>query len=183
MSQKKVDAYKQQKANRQKIIKKEKRILMLEKLAALVICIAAVCWVGYSVYGKITADKEEVVVDTALDVSALQDYVSNLNAEDTEEAVVTDVEEAAEDDAAEDETSDAAEEDAAEDETAEAAEEDAAEDESAEAAEDDAAEDETADAAEDDAAEDEAAEAAEEAAAEDEAADAAEAEPTKAAGK
>ena len=165
MSQKKVDAYKQQKANRQKIIKKEKRILMLEKLAALVICIAAVCWVGYSVYGKITADKEEVVVDTALDVSALQDYVSNLNAEDTEEAVVTDVEEATEEDA-EDETSDAAEEDAAEDETAEAA-------------EDDAAEDETADAAEDDAAEDEAAEAA----AEDEAADAAEAEPTKAAGQ
>ena len=170
MSQKKVDAYKQQKANRQKIIKKEKRILMLEKLAALVICIAAVCWVGYSVYGKITADKEEVVVDTALDVSALQDYVSNLNAEDTEEAVVTDVEEAAE-------------EDAAEDEPAEAAEEDAAEDETAEAAEDDAAEDETADAAEEAAAEDEAAEAAEEAAAEDEAADAAEAEPTKAAGK
>ena len=153
MSQKKVDAYKQQKANRQKIIKKEKRILMLEKLAALVICIAAVCWVGYSVYGKITADKEEVVVDTALDVSALQDYVSNLNAEDTEEAVVTDVEEAAEEDAAEDETAEAAEEDAAEDETAEAAEDDAAEDEAAEAA------------------------------AEDEAADAAEAEPTKAAGK
>lgn len=134
MSQKKVDAYKQQKANRQKIIKKEKRILMLEKLAALVICIAAVCWVGYSVYGKITADKEEVVVDTALDVSALQDYVSNLNAEDTEEAVVTDVEEATEEDA-EDETSDAAEEDAAEDETAEAAEDDAAEDEAADAAE------------------------------------------------
>ena len=148
MSQKKVDAYKQQKANRQKIIKKEKRILMLEKLAALVICIAAVCWVGYSVYGKIAADKEKVVVDTSLDVTALQDYVSDLNAEDTEEAVVTDVEDAAEEDAAEAETADAAEEDASEAETADAAEEDAVEADTADAAEEDAAEAEPTEAAE-----------------------------------
>ena len=51
MSQKKVDAYKAEKANREKIMKREKLILNLEKLAALVVCIVAVCWIGYSVYG------------------------------------------------------------------------------------------------------------------------------------
>ena len=35
MSQKKVDAYKAEKANREKIMKKEKRVLRLEKLIPL----------------------------------------------------------------------------------------------------------------------------------------------------
>ena len=41
MSQKKVDAYKAEKANREKIMKKEKLILTIEKLAALVACMVA----------------------------------------------------------------------------------------------------------------------------------------------
>ena len=49
MSQKKVDAYKAEKANREKIMKKKRAILNLEKLAALVVCIVAVCWIGYCV--------------------------------------------------------------------------------------------------------------------------------------
>ena len=57
MSQKKVDAYKAEKANREKIMKKEKLILTIEKLAALVACMVAVCWIGYSVYGKVTDRK------------------------------------------------------------------------------------------------------------------------------
>ena len=56
MSQKKVDAYKAEKANREKIMKKEKLILTIEKLAALVACMVAVCWIGYSVYGKVTEE-------------------------------------------------------------------------------------------------------------------------------
>lgn len=79
MSQKKVDAYKQQKANREKIMKKEKLVLRLEKLAALVVCLAAVCWVGYSVYDKATADQEEVRVETVMDTSALDNYISSLS--------------------------------------------------------------------------------------------------------
>lgn len=78
MSQKKVDAYKEQKANRAKILKKEKLILRLEKLAALAVCIAAVCWIGYSVYGKVTDGKEEVKVETVMDTSALDDYLSGI---------------------------------------------------------------------------------------------------------
>lgn len=78
MSQKKVDAYKEQKANRAKIMKKEKWTLRLEKLAALVVCIAVVCWIGFSVYGKVTDGKEEVKVETTMDTSALDDYLSGI---------------------------------------------------------------------------------------------------------
>ena len=78
MSEKKVDAYKEQKANRAKIMKKEKWTLRLEKLAALVVCIAVVCWIGFSVYGKVTDGKEEVKVETVMDTSALDDYLSGI---------------------------------------------------------------------------------------------------------
>ena len=49
MSQKKVDEYKKKKANRDKIMKKEKIALRLEKLAALIVGLAIVGWIGYSV--------------------------------------------------------------------------------------------------------------------------------------
>lgn len=78
MSQKKVDAYKKQKANRDKIIKHEKRVLLLEKLAALVICLVAVAWIGFSVYGKVTESQNSVVKETVIDTSALDDYQAGL---------------------------------------------------------------------------------------------------------
>lgn len=79
MSQKKVDAYKVQKANRDKIIKREKRILMLEKLVGIVVCLAAVAWIGFSVYGKVTESQEDIVQETVIDTSALDDYQANLS--------------------------------------------------------------------------------------------------------
>ncbi len=85
MSQKKVDAYKEQKANRQKIMKREKNILRLEKLGALAVCIVAVCWIGYSVYDKTTAsDNTGEQVVTEIDSSALDNYLSELSAEAAE---------------------------------------------------------------------------------------------------
>ncbi len=82
MSQKKVDAYKEQKANRQKILKREKMILRLEKLGALAVCIIAVCWLGYSVYDKATAvDNTGEKIVTEMDTSALDNYLSGLSAE------------------------------------------------------------------------------------------------------
>ena len=71
MSQKKVDAYKAEKANREKIMKKEKLILTMEKLAALVACMVAVCWIGYSVYGKVTEGQETVTTETVMDLSLI----------------------------------------------------------------------------------------------------------------
>ena len=84
MSQKKVDAYKAQKANREKIMKKEKLVLGLEKLAALVVCIVAVCWIGYSVYGKVTEGQEDVKVETVMDTSALDSYLNGITTTDAE---------------------------------------------------------------------------------------------------
>lgn len=81
MSQKKVDAYKAEKANREKIMKKEKLILTLEKLAALVLCIVAVCWIGYSVYGKVTEGQEDVKAETVMDTSALDSYLNGLSSD------------------------------------------------------------------------------------------------------
>lgn len=85
MSQKKVDAYKKEKANREKLIKKEKRILMLEKLVGIAVCAAVVCWIGFSVYSKAQDNKEVVVQETEIDTTALDEYLSSLNAEAAEE--------------------------------------------------------------------------------------------------
>lgn len=50
MSQAKVDQYKKDKANRQKIIKKQKRMHRLEMAAITLVCVLVVGWIGYSVY-------------------------------------------------------------------------------------------------------------------------------------
>lgn len=84
MSQKKVDAYKQEKANRQKIMKREKRVLRLEKIFALVVCVAAVAWIGYSVHDKVTEDQTTEQIVTEMNTSALDDYLTALNTEDAE---------------------------------------------------------------------------------------------------
>lgn len=81
MSQKKVDAYKKQKANREKLIKKEKRIFMIEKIIVLAVCVALVCWVGFSIYRKASDDKQQQVVDTQINLDALDDYIYSLDQE------------------------------------------------------------------------------------------------------
>lgn len=78
MSQKKVDAYKQRKFNREKIMKKEKMMLRLEKAIAVVVCLIAVVWIGASVYGKVTESQETTKVDTVMDTAALDDYLSSI---------------------------------------------------------------------------------------------------------
>ncbi len=86
MSQKKVDAYKEQKANRQKILKREKNILKLEKIGAAVVCVIAVCWIGYSVYDKtIAVDHTGEQIVTEMNSSAIDNYLAELSAETAEE--------------------------------------------------------------------------------------------------
>lgn len=80
MSQEKVDKYKEQKANRQKIMKRERRILRLEKAAVGLVALIAVCWIGYSAYGLVTKDETDSgVMTTEIDVSALSDYLVGLS--------------------------------------------------------------------------------------------------------
>ena len=79
MSQEKVDRYKKEKANRVKIQKKEKRVLFLEK------CAIAVGWIGYSAYNlamRPDPNEEQEVVTTEMDVTALNDYLAGLSAEE-----------------------------------------------------------------------------------------------------
>ena len=87
MSQKKVDQYKEQKANRKEIIKKEKRILLIEKIIGTVVVILAVVWVGFSIFNKVTekpASEEGQVIETTFNTSALDDYLDALQSEDAE---------------------------------------------------------------------------------------------------
>lgn len=84
MSQKKVDAYKQQKANRNKILKKEKMVRKLQKLAAVVLGVAVVCWIGLSVYGKYEEAQEAIVTEVEMDTTAIDNYISDVMME-TEE--------------------------------------------------------------------------------------------------
>ena len=87
MSQQKVDRYTKQKNNREKIQRREKWELRLEKLAIAVVCIAMVGWIGYSAYDLVTRedpDAEQEVVTTEMDVTALTDYLSSLSQTETE---------------------------------------------------------------------------------------------------
>ena len=82
MSQEKVDRYKEKKARRREIYKKEKRLLALEKFAGVLICAVLVVWVGYSVYGKITAVQNEKVQETVMDTAAIDNYLADLNSDE-----------------------------------------------------------------------------------------------------
>ena len=50
MSQAKVDRYKEEKANRKKVMRKEKIANRLCKCAVAVVAAALVVWIGYSAY-------------------------------------------------------------------------------------------------------------------------------------
>ncbi len=87
MSQKKVDMYKEQKANRKNIIKKEKRTALLEKVVGVLVLAAAIGWIGFSVHTKVT-DKGDVpaeVEETVVDMSALDNYLTGLEASEEAE--------------------------------------------------------------------------------------------------
>ena len=138
MSQKKVDAYKARKGQRSKADKKERMLFGLEMFAWAFICVVVVAWIGYSAYVKVAGTKAEVVQNTVLDTSALDNYISGI---DTDEDADTTEETADETDAAdttEDENAEAADDTTATEDTA---------DDSAETADDTAATEETGDSA------------------------------------
>ena len=138
MSQKKVDAYKARKSTRGRADKKEKMMFTLEMFAWAFICVVVVAWIGYSAYVKVTGTKAEVVQNTVLDTSALDNYISGI---DTDEDADTTEETADETDAAdttEDENAEVADDTTATEDTA---------DDSAETADDTAETEDTTDSA------------------------------------
>ena len=95
MSQKKVDAYKSKKLHRGKADKKEKVLFTLEMFAWAFICVVIISWIGYSAYVKVTGTKENVVQNTVMDTSALDNYMSSLTTDstDTEDSDSTEADE------------------------------------------------------------------------------------------
>lgn len=79
MSQKKVNQYKETKANRSKEQKKELFYDWLEKVVGVLVCVALVAWIGYSIYEKVEQKQDAVVTETTMDTSALDEYMTSVN--------------------------------------------------------------------------------------------------------
>ena len=77
MSQEKVDRYKKEKANRQAIMKAEKRKAVISITAVAAVIAALAVWFGVSLYQK--AQSEKVFYYTT-DYTAIEDYMSGLEA-------------------------------------------------------------------------------------------------------
>ena len=80
MSQAKVDHYKEQKANRKKIMAQEKRKHLAAVICGWVVAAAIVCWAGYSTYHVYENNKPVETIYANLD--AINDYVSDMNSGD-----------------------------------------------------------------------------------------------------
>lgn len=80
MSQEKVDRYKEQKKNRKAIQAKKKRNALITKVCASLIALALVAWVGFSVADSY--QKKQNSGPVTADITALDDYVTSLNAEE-----------------------------------------------------------------------------------------------------
>ncbi len=82
MSQAKVDRYKEEKRNREKIIKREKRRAAAMKAGASVVAIALVAWLGVSAYNEFKPEPAAVEKETyTVNTQALDDYVAGLSEE------------------------------------------------------------------------------------------------------
>lgn len=77
MSQEKVDRYKKEKANRKKIMRREKAMSVVRKLILTVAALALIGWLGYSAYGIHEENKERVVAEVNYD--AVTDYLNSLS--------------------------------------------------------------------------------------------------------
>lgn len=91
MSQAKVDRYKEEKANRQKIMQKEKREKLLWKLGCYAVLLALVIWIGYSAFDRLY---EPPIRYYDADVTALSDYMNGLSAQEEETDAAEDTTEA-----------------------------------------------------------------------------------------
>ena len=81
MSQEKVDQYKKNKANRQKIMRREKILRRLEITVAALVLVGLVSWFSVAVYknSQAQAQANAETVTTSLDVSAINDYMNEAN--------------------------------------------------------------------------------------------------------
>ena len=83
MSQEKVAKYKESKANRKEIIKKEKRARRVRNTVIAVVGLVVIAWVGVS--GVKYLQENQPRLETKVDFTAIDDYTSTLTSEDTAE--------------------------------------------------------------------------------------------------
>ena len=76
MSQAKVDKYKQEKANRKELIKKEKAANAMRKTIVGVVAAALVIWIGYSAWNVYDSYQPKEAVE--IDYSAIDNLSTNL---------------------------------------------------------------------------------------------------------
>ena len=79
MSQEKVDKYKEQKANRKEIMKKQKRAKLFRNSVTGLVCVAILGWVGYSAVDYYQSNKPRKSVE--VDYAAIDEYTEGLSAE------------------------------------------------------------------------------------------------------
>lgn len=77
MSQEKVERYKQEKANRKKIIKKQRIMSVVRKAVLSLAALALVGWLGFSAYQTHEAKQERPVAE--VDYNAVNNYLSSLS--------------------------------------------------------------------------------------------------------
>ena len=82
MSQEKVDRYKQEKANRKKIMHKQRMMGVLRKCVLSLAGLALVAWLSFSAYDMYESGKERIVVET--DYTPITDYMDSLVADAAE---------------------------------------------------------------------------------------------------
>ena len=79
MSQAKVDAYKEEKVNRKKNLKKKKAAKLAGRICAWVVALAILCGIGTSIY-RVYEDKRPAKTYQA-DLSAIENFVTDNAAE------------------------------------------------------------------------------------------------------
>ena len=80
MSQAKVDKYKEEKKNREAIIKKQKRSRILGTAAFALVCVIFLGWFGYSLVDRATRPDENAAPEvTEWDLNSYMEYKSGLS--------------------------------------------------------------------------------------------------------
>lgn len=77
MSQEKVERYKQEKANRKKIIKKQRIMSVVRKTVLTLAALALVGWLGFSAYQTHESKQERSVAEVNYD--AVNNYLNSLS--------------------------------------------------------------------------------------------------------
>lgn len=77
MSQAKVDKYKEYKANKAQIMKKQRMVKKIEITAAVLVAVVFLGWIGYSIYAESTDPTNNASV-VEMDTTALEDYIASV---------------------------------------------------------------------------------------------------------